>query len=107
MLDRWGAHMREEARQTAAREADRPAIGHKTWQTENPDVQLGRTRFGSVALGSVPACPRTAALYLALCPYLSRVSLFTFILTRAHLPAFHSHFLTAHNTGTVFLKLFL
>jgi hypothetical protein len=39
----WVAHMREEARQTAAREADRPAIGHKTGQAENPDVLLGRT----------------------------------------------------------------
>jgi hypothetical protein len=29
------------------------------------------------------------------------------VLTRAHLPAFHSHFLTAHNTGTVFLKKIL
>ncbi len=37
----------------------------------------------------------------------SSLSLFTFVLTRAHLPAFHSHFLTAHNTGTVFLKFFL
>jgi hypothetical protein len=33
--------MREEARQTAAPEADRPAIGQKTWQAENPDVLLG------------------------------------------------------------------
>jgi hypothetical protein len=29
------------------------------------------------------------------------------VLTRAHLPAFHSHFLTAHNTDTVFLDFFL
>jgi hypothetical protein len=29
---------------------------------------------------------------------------FSFVLQCAHLPAFHSHFLTAHNTGTVFLK---
>jgi hypothetical protein len=36
--------MRKEARQTAAREADRPAIGHKTWQAENPT-------FGSAAPG--------------------------------------------------------
>ncbi len=55
----------------------------------------------------LPACPRTVALRLALCPSLSRVSSFTFVLTRAHLPAFHSHFLTAHNTGTVFLKKIL
>jgi hypothetical protein len=26
------------------------------------------------------------------------------VLTSAHLPAFHSHFLTAHNIGTVFFK---
>ncbi len=32
---------------------------------------------------------------------------FTFVLQHAHLPAFHSHFLTAHNTGSVFLKKFL
>ncbi len=55
----------------------------------------------------LPACPRTAALRLALCPSFSRVSPFTFMLTPAHLPAFHSHFLTAQNTGTEFLKLFL
>jgi hypothetical protein len=29
------------------------------------------------------------------------------VLTRGHLPAFHSHLLTAHNTGTVFLNFFL
>ncbi len=92
-------------RQTAAREPDRPAIGHKTWQAENPDVLLGRTRPTSAChCTSLPACPRTAALRLALCPSLSRVSSFTFVLQRAHLPAFHSHFLTAHNTSTVFLK---
>jgi len=97
--------MREEARQTAAREADRPAIGHKTWQAENPDVLLaapGRRLPAIVA--PLPACPRTAALRLTLCPSLSRVSPFTFVLTRAHLPAFHSHFLTAHKTGTEYLK---
>jgi hypothetical protein len=96
----WVAHMREEARQTVAREADRPAIGHKTWQAENPDVLLGRTRpTFACHCSSPPACARTSALHLALCPSLSRVSPFTFVLIRAHLLAFHSHyFLTAHNT---------
>ncbi len=57
----------------------------------------GRRLPATVAL--LPACPRTSALHLALCPSPSRVSPFTFVLTRAHLPAFHSHyFLTAHNT---------
>ncbi len=28
------------------------------------------------------------------------------MLQRAHLPAFHTHFLTAHNTSTVFLNIF-
>jgi len=37
----------------------------------------------------------------------SSLSPFTFVLTRAHLPPFHSHFLTAHNSGTVFLKFCL
>jgi hypothetical protein len=35
--------MKEAAQQTAAREADLPAISHKIWQAENPDVLLGRT----------------------------------------------------------------
>jgi hypothetical protein len=86
--------MKEEARQTAAREADLPVISHKTWQAENFEAPL-------------LACPQTAALHLALCLSLSRVSLLTFTLTHAHLPAFCSHFLTAHNTGTLFLKFFL
>ncbi|CAN5965507.1 unnamed protein product [Sphagnum jensenii] len=78
--------MREEVRPTAAREADRPAIG---WAAP------GRRRPATVA--PLPACPRTASLRLAFCPSL-RVSSFSFVLQRAHLPAFHSHFLTAHNT---------
>jgi hypothetical protein len=53
--ERWVAHMREEARQTAAREADRPVIGHKTWQAENPDVLLGRTRPTSASHCSSPS----------------------------------------------------
>ncbi len=42
--ERWVPHMKKEALHTAAREADLPAISHKTWQAENPDVLLGRTR---------------------------------------------------------------
>ncbi len=42
--ERWVAHMKKEALHTAAQEADLPAISHKTWQAENPDVLLGRTR---------------------------------------------------------------
>jgi hypothetical protein len=89
-----------------AQEADLPAVSHKTWQAGIPDILLGRTRHPAT-VAPLPACPRTAALRLALCPSLSRVSPFTFVLSRAHLPAFHSHFLTAHNTGTVFLKKIL
>jgi hypothetical protein len=32
--------MKEVVRQTASREADLPAIFHKTWQAENPDFLL-------------------------------------------------------------------
>jgi hypothetical protein len=42
--ERWVAHMKKEALHTAAREADLPAISHITWQAENPDIRLGRTR---------------------------------------------------------------
>ncbi len=57
-------------------------ISHKIWQAENPDVLLGRTLLATVA--PFPACPRTAVLRLALCPSLSRVSAFAFVLTRLH-----------------------
>jgi hypothetical protein len=57
----------------------------------------GRRLLATVA--TLPACPRTAALRLALCPSLSRVSSFTFVLARAHLPAFHSHFLNCSQYG--------
>ncbi len=92
----------------AVREADPSAISHKTWQAENPDVLLGRTRLATVA--PFPACTRSAVLRLALCPSVSRVSAFTFVLTRLHSRAifsvhtiqalcfskkfFESHFLT-------------
>jgi hypothetical protein len=66
----------------AVREADLPAISDKTWQAENPDVLLGRTRLATVA--PFPACPRSAVRRLASCPSLSRVSPFTFLLTRLH-----------------------
>jgi hypothetical protein len=62
--------------------ADLPAIFHKTWQDENPDFLLCRTRLTSACHC---ACPRTAALRLALCRSLSRFSPFTFfVLTCAH-----------------------
>jgi len=66
----------------AVREVDLRTISHKTWQAENPDVLLGRSLLATVA--PFPACPRTAVLRLALCPSLSRVSPFTFVLTRLH-----------------------
>jgi len=59
----------------AVREADPPTISHKTWQAENPDVLLGRSRPAVVA--PFPACPRIAALRLTLCPSLSRLLSFT------------------------------
>jgi hypothetical protein len=55
----WATH------ETAVGESDLPTIFHKTWQAENPDFQLTRTRQRS-------ACPGTAALRLALCPSLSQ-----------------------------------
>jgi hypothetical protein len=80
--------MKEEARQTAVREADMPAISHKTWQAENPDV---RTRQTSACHRISPSgLPTNCGARSALCPSLSRVSPLTFVLTRAHLPAFHS-----------------
>jgi len=83
--------MKEEARQTAVQEADLPAISNKTWQAENPDVLLGRTRQTSTCnCGSPSGVPTNCGARLALCPSLSRVSPFTFVLTRAHIPAFHS-----------------
>ncbi len=51
----WVAHTKEEARQTAAQEANLPAISHKTWQAENPDVLLGRTRQTSACHCSSPS----------------------------------------------------
>jgi len=80
----WQMGLAHEGRgaEDAVREADLPAISHKTWQAENPDVLLGRTLLATVA--PFPACPRTAVLRLALCPSLSRVSAFTFVLTRLH-----------------------
>jgi hypothetical protein len=83
--------MKEEALQTAVREADLPAISHKTWQAENPDVRLGRTRQTSACHCISPSgLPTNCGARSALCPSLSRVSPLTFVLTRAHLPAFHS-----------------
>jgi hypothetical protein len=47
--------MKQEAQQTAAGEADLPAISHKTWQAENPDVLLGRTWQTSACHCSSPS----------------------------------------------------
>jgi hypothetical protein len=79
----WVAHMKEEAWQTAAWEADLPTIFYKTWQAEIPDLLLcctaGRCLPATVA--PLPACPQTVVLCLALCPSLSEVSPITFVLT--------------------------
>ncbi len=99
----------------AAREAELPTMSQKTWQAENLNVLLGRTRLATVA--PFPACPRTAVLRLALCPSLSRVSPFTFVLSRLHSIAifsvhtiqalcfsknfFESHFLLSFSPWTV------
>jgi hypothetical protein len=42
-------------RQTAAQEADLPEIFNKTWQAENPDYVLCRTRQTSACHGSSPS----------------------------------------------------
>ncbi len=76
-----GSRPRRKKRRTTAREADLPVIFHKTWQAENPDFLLCRTRRTSARHC---ACPRTAALRLALYRNLSRFSPFTFVLTCAH-----------------------
>jgi len=103
--DKWVAHMKEEARQIAVREVDPPAINHKTWQAENPDVLLGRTRYTYACHGSSPSGLSTnCGVPFSTLP--ESLTSFTVHL-RAHLPAFHSHFLTAHNIGTVFLNFFL
>ncbi len=89
-------------RPTASRGADRPAIGHKPGRQKISTIGSaapGRRRPATVA--PLPACPRTAALRLELRPS-SGVSSFSYVLQRAHLPAFHSHFLAAHNTGSPF-----
>jgi hypothetical protein len=83
---RWVAHIKEAARQTAREKQ----IFHKTWQAENLDFLLCHTRQTSAChVAPIPACPRTVALRLALCPSLSLVSPFTFVLTCAHLPILH------------------
>jgi len=64
--ERWVAHMREEARQTAARESDRPQkpgrLKIPTFCSATPGRRLPAT------VVPLPACPRTAALRLGLCP---------------------------------------
>ncbi len=88
------AHMKEEAQHTAAREADLPVIFPKTWQAKKSWLSArSHTRHTSACHCSSPSDrrPWTAALRLALCPSLSRVSPFAFLLTCAHLPILHSH----------------
>jgi hypothetical protein len=90
----WVAHMKEEARQSAAWEADLPTIFHKTWQAENPDFLLSCTAGGCppATVPPLPACPQTVVLCLALCPSLSGVSPMSLNDDlRAHLPILHSH----------------
>ncbi len=103
----WVAHTKEEGGRLPHKKQICPRSATKSGRHKIPtfcSASPGRRLPATVALR--PACPRTAALRLALCPIFSRVSPFTFVLTCAHLPAFHSHFLTAHNTGTVFLNFF-
>jgi hypothetical protein len=97
--NRWVAHEARSAvdcrsRSRSARDPPQNLAGQKlpTFCSAASRRRLPAT------VAPLPACPRTAALRLALCPSLLRVSSFTFVLQRAHLPAFHSHFLTAHNT---------
>ncbi len=78
------AHMKEEARQTAAWEADLPAISHKTWQAENPDVRLGRTRQTSACHCSSPSgLPTNCGARLGVSHEFHRSP-------SCYLPAFHS-----------------
>ncbi len=87
-------------------EADLPTISHKTWQAEHPDVVLGRTRRTSACHCSSPSGLPTNCGGAPFSTLPGSLTSFTVHL-RAHLPAFHSHFLTAHNTGTVFLNVLL
>jgi hypothetical protein len=48
--------MKEEARQTAGREADVPEIFDKPRQAENPDFLLGRTRQTDICHCSLELC---------------------------------------------------
>jgi hypothetical protein len=78
--------MKKEALHTAAREAELPAISHITWQAENPDVLLGRTRQTSACHYSSPSgLPTNCGAPFSTLPE----SLTSFIFhLRAHLPAF-------------------
>ncbi len=81
-----------------------PAISHKTWQAENPDVLLGRTRYTSACHCSSPSGLTTncGVPFITLPESLTSFTVYL----RAHMPAFQSHFLTANNIGTVFLNFF-
>jgi hypothetical protein len=73
----WQMGLAHEGRGAESRSAcakPQNLAGRKPWRV------LGRTRLRC----SFPACPRTAVLRLALCPSVSRVSVFTFVLTRLH-----------------------
>jgi hypothetical protein len=74
--------------------------------TENETDTVGRAHEGRSA-ADCRARSRSARDQPYPADVCSSLSPFTFVLTRAHLPAFHSHFLSAHNTGTVFLKFCL
>jgi hypothetical protein len=55
-------HMKEEARQTAAWEADLPTIFHKPWQLENPDFLLGRQTDKSTTIAPPSALPKNCGI---------------------------------------------
>jgi hypothetical protein len=96
------AHMRKKCGRLPLEKQIGPRSATKPGRQKIPTIgSAAPGRRPPATVAPLPACPRTAALCLALCPSL-RVSSFSFVLQRAHLPAFHSHFLTAHNTGSPF-----
>jgi len=82
-----GSRTWRKKRRTAAREADLPEIFHKTWQAENPDFLLCRTRQTSACHCSSPSgLPTNCGAPLSTLPVSHR---FIFVLTCAHLPILH------------------
>ncbi len=75
----WVAHIQEEARQTATREANLPATKPDRQKFLNFCSAAPGRRLPAI-VAPLPACPRTATLRLVLCPSLSRVSPFPFVL---------------------------